>query len=379
MTMLVTPIIRFSYSPQIGRGSKAGDPQFRINIQSMPSKLETFRIVCCVHNEESVHNMITLLEASNPTEESPITAYVVHAVQYIGRSAPLLVPYEEHKKKFKRSDTPSNQIMRAFENYTKNSRGPVQIKAYTMVAPYKSMHHTIFRLAEDKLVPLIIIPFHENHQSLVETGHIRHFNLNVEAHSPCTVGILVDRGFPCRMSSSSFFCNIAVFFIGGPDDREALAYASRMSDNPEVGITVFRIIVRITKGKGKEEEETEFKLDESLIDEFKLRNLGNDQLNWQDIEVDDCVQVMTAISRSQGQYDLVMVGRRHSEISLRNEEIVQFVQYPELGVIGDMLASSDFCGGMVNVLVMQESRDLGIGAFRCDSMKNSESGFKFSA
>lgn len=181
------------------------------------------------------------------------------------------------------------------------------------------------------------------------------------------------------MSSSSFFCNIAVFFIGGPDDREALAYASRMSDNPEVGITVFRIIVRITKGKSKEEEEIEFKLDESLIDEFKLRNLGNDQLNWQDIEVDDCVQVMTAISRSQGQYDLVMVGRRHSEISLRNEEMVEFVQYPELGVIGDMLASSDFCGGMVNVLVMQESRDLGIGAFSCDSMKNSESGFKFSA
>ncbi|KAM5556769.1 cation/H(+) antiporter 15 [Rosa sericea] len=371
MTMLVTPMIRFSYIPPIWAGSKTNGPQVK-HIQSMASKSETFRILCCVHNEESVHSIITLLEASNPTEASPITVYVVHALHYIGRAAPVLVPCKKHKKKFKRSDTASDQIVQAFENYSKNSGGPVAVQAYTMVNPYKYMHQTIFRLAQDQLVPLIIIPFHENHQSLVDsnmTGPIRQFNLNVQAYSPCTVGILVDRGSHSRMRFSSFFYNIAVFFIGGPDDREALAYTSRMCDNPEVELTVFRIIVRINKSKGIEEE-TEFKLDESLVQEFKLRNLGNDRLNWHDIEVDDCVQVMTAISSSQGHYDLVMVGKRHSDISLRDEEMVEFVQNSELGVIGDMLASSDFCGGTVNVLVMQESRDLGIGAFRCDSLKS---------
>lgn len=69
------------------------------------------------------------------------------------------------------------------------------------------------------------------------------------------------------------------------------------------------------------------------------------------------MQLMDAIRQSHGDYDLVMVGRRHSEMSLSNEEMVDFMENAELGMIGDMLASSDFCGGMVNVLVMQESRE----------------------
>lgn len=67
------------------------------------------------------------------------------------------------------------------------------------------------------------------------------------------------------------------------------------------------------------------------------------RVNWRNINVDGGVQVMDAIRKLQGEYDLVMVGQRHSDMSLRDEEIVDFVHNPELGVIGDMLASSDFC------------------------------------
>ncbi|TQD74263.1 hypothetical protein C1H46_040197 [Malus baccata] len=49
--------------------------------------------------------------------------------------------------------------------------------------------------------------------------------------------------------------------------------------------------------------------------------------------------------------------------------MAEFVEHAELGVIGDMLASSDFCGGTVNVLVMQESMELGCGAFHRDWAK----------
>ncbi|CAB4301443.1 unnamed protein product [Prunus armeniaca] len=78
---------------------------------------------------------------------------------------------------------------------------------------------------------------------------------------------------------------------------------------------------------------------------------------------------MSAIKKLQGDYDLVMVGRRHVEMSLRDEEMAVFMEHPELGVIGDMLSSLDFCDGMMNVLVMQESRGLGCGAFRSDSAR----------
>lgn len=86
-------------------------------------------------------------------------------------------------------------------------------------------------------------------------------------------------------------------------------------------------------------------------------HLGNyDRMNWRNINVDDGVQVMDAIRKLQGEYGLVMVGRRHSDMSLREEVMVDFVHNPELGVIGDMLASSDFCDGMMNVLVLLESK-----------------------
>ncbi|KAK9913789.1 hypothetical protein M0R45_037598 [Rubus argutus] len=369
LTMMVTPVVRFSYAhtPHTRlRGSAKDSLQVR-NIQSLPKNSGMFRVLCCVHNEESAHSIITLLESSNPTEASPICAYIVHAVDLIGRSAPRLTPHKSEEKKLGRLDSPTHQMMRAFENYSDNSRGPAIIHAYTMVAPYKSMHETIFRLAQDKLVSLIIIPFHENRQSMVgtdSTGAIRQLNLHLQEFSPCTVGILVDRGLPCRPSVSYFSYVVALFFIGGPDDREALAYTSRLADNTDVGITVFRIIVmRTNKTEVDDDVETEFKLDESLLNEFKLRNTRNDRLDWHDIEADDGVGVVSAIMNSQGQYDLVMVGRRHFDVSLREEEMTGLLNNPELGVIGDMLASSDFCDGMANVLVMQESRSLSCRAF----------------
>ncbi|XP_020413034.1 cation/H(+) antiporter 15 [Prunus persica] len=311
MTMIATPLLRFSYNPKIRLGASTKRPRFR-SIQSIPSNFETFRILCCFHNQESIRNLITLLEALYPTLASPICAYVVHAVELIGRAAPLLVPHN----KLKHTNTPTHQMIQAFENYSDNSEGLVTIHAYDMIAPYKSMHDTIIRLAQDKVVPLIILPFHD-HQGTVDLtliASIRQFNINVQTNSPCTVGILVDRDLSSRLRLTSSSFNVAVIFIGGADDREALAHAARISGNPTVGMTVFRIILR-------------------------------------------------------GDYDLVMVGRRHVEMSLRDEEMAVFMEHPELGVVGDMLSSLDICDGMVNVLVMQERRGLGCGAFRSDSAR----------
>ncbi|XP_008234074.1 PREDICTED: cation/H(+) antiporter 15-like [Prunus mume] len=366
MTMIASPLVRFLYTPP--RASETILSRVR-NIQSMPSNSDMFRILCCFHNEESIPNIISLLEASNPTPSSPIYAYVVHAVELVGRAVPRLVPFntEKQKKKYTRKNSATRQMVRAFDNYLKISSGPVIIQAYTMIAPYKFMHESLFRLADDKFVPLIIVPFHENHPGVVGpsmVAAIRHFNANVQLYSQCTVGILVDRGMSCSLSSVHFSCNVALFFIGGADDREALAFTARMSGNPNVGMTVFRIALRSKLKERNEEEQVAAKLDESLVDEFRLRNIGNDRLDWLEIEVDDSVQLMDAVMNSQGSYDLVIVGRRHADTTLRDKEMSEFVENAELGVIGDIVASSDFCGGQVNVLVIQESRELGYGAFR---------------
>lgn len=384
VTMIATSSVHFLYSPQQRLGTSTKGSHIR-NIQSVQTN-SPFCILCCVHNEESIRSITSLIEASNPTEANPIFAYIIQAVELVGRAAPLLVPYKKKEgKKFSRINTLTHQMMQAFLNYSESSRGLVLIKSYTMIAPYKSMHETIVRLVDDKLIHLVIVPFHENHNVMIGynvTAAIRQFNINVQEYSPCTVGILVERGLSGRLSLSHFSYNVAAFFIGGPDDREALALAARMSGNQNVVVTVYRLILRkkLNEGNYNEEEEREARLDESMVDEFKMSNIGNDCLNWRDMEVEDSVQLMDAIINSQGDYDLVMVGRRHADKSLRDDEEMssEFVHYAELGMIGDLLASPDFCGGMVNVLVLQESRELSGtygSSFHSDSSQHSGNRF----
>merc|ERR1712100_691310 len=70
-------------------------------------------------------------------------------------------------------------------------------------------------------------------------------NKKVLANAPCSVGILIDRGLngSTRLAAKSVSHHIAVLFFGGPDDREALFYAWRMSEHPGVRVTVLRLII----------------------------------------------------------------------------------------------------------------------------------------
>ncbi|EEF41509.1 hypothetical protein RCOM_0687690 [Ricinus communis] len=77
---------------------------------------------------------------------------------------------------------------------------------------------------------------------------------------PCRVGILLDKGLN-EWNAHHLPCNIAVIFLGGNDDREALALASRMSSNPDASVTWLRIKVI----KDNKMDEIENQVDELLI------------------------------------------------------------------------------------------------------------------
>jgi len=105
----------------------------------------------------------------------------------------------------------------------------------------------------DKRVSLIIIPFQT---VLTADGRVEDakstfqaMNQYVLENATCSVGLLVDRGLgsimqtgPARNSSGSKGHRIAMIFIGGPDDREALAYAWRMAGHPGISLTVLRFL-----------------------------------------------------------------------------------------------------------------------------------------
>ncbi|TKY47587.1 Cation/H(+) antiporter 15 [Spatholobus suberectus] len=366
ITAIVTPLINLYYKhrPRVLHTPILYEGQPR-TIQSTPRNTE-FRIICCVHNEGNVRGVTSLLDSCNPMLESPICVYAIHLIELLGKSSPILLPIRRNKKFLSVNYPNTNHIMRAFENYSINSSGPVTVLPYVNVAPYKSMHDAICNLAQDKMVPFIITPFHEN-DNVDLVGHvaasIRKMNTIFQVHVPCTLGILVDRYSRLgACNNSNKFFNVGIFFLGGPDDREALALGIRMSERANTRVSLFRFIVnkKVCGSKFQltreecEEEEADIMLDEGLIDEFKGMKYRDGNVSCYEIMVEDGVEVLDAIRSLEGNYDLVMVGRRHTNGSLNGEEMATFIENAEiLGMLGDMLSSTEFCIGIVPVLVTQ--------------------------
>lgn len=71
--------------------------------------------------------------------------------------------------------------------------------------------------------------------------------------APCTVGVLVDRGFGSeeQVGSTDEAYRVCVVFFGGPDDREALELAGRMAEHPRVRVTVVRFTTPEKDGEEK--------------------------------------------------------------------------------------------------------------------------------
>ncbi|KAF2284443.1 hypothetical protein GH714_021900 [Hevea brasiliensis] len=234
MTGLVTPIVTTIYKP-----TRKFIPYKRRTIQRSKPDAE-LRILVCVHTPRNVPTIINLLEASQPTKRSPMCVYVLHLVELTGRASAMLIVHSTRKSgrpALNRTQAQSDHIINAFENYEQHAVF-VSVQPLTAISPYSTMHEDICNLAEDKRVAFIIIPFHK--QQTVDGGMeatnpaFRMVNQNVLANSPCSVGILVDRGLSgsTRLATNQISHNVAVLFFGGPDDREALSYAWRMSEQP---------------------------------------------------------------------------------------------------------------------------------------------------
>ena len=372
MTSICIPLIKnlYKHGSRVTMVKSIHDGGVR-TIQNTPENSE-FNIICCMHNDGNVRSMISLLEVCNPTQKSPLCVHVIHLTELLGKSTPILLPINMKNKKTLSIHYPtSNHILRAFENYSKNSEGPVTIHSYINVSPYNSMHEAICNLAEDKSVPLLIIPFHENDQGTSSdiVTSIRDLDINFQARAQCTVGILVDRYSRISISTTKLSFNVAIFFIGGKDDREALALAIRMLDRPNTSVTLFSFIVhnenninnsddvnfKIDEEEEEEDEKLENMLDESMIDEFKGKKLNIDNVVCHEIVVEGYTQLLEAL-RGLGneQYDLVMVGKRHNIGNLTDEEMTNFMENANLlGVFGEMLSSTEFCDGKVPILVLQ--------------------------
>nr|XP_043612070.1 cation/H(+) antiporter 15 [Erigeron canadensis] len=387
MTAIITPAVTILYKP----ARRSVTYKRRTILKTKPDT--DLRTLICIHTPRNVPTIINLLEASNPTKRSPLCIFALHLVELTGRASAMLIVHNSRKSgrpAANRTQAQSDHIIKAFENFEQQT-GYISVQPVTAISPYSTMHEDICRVAEDKRVAFIILPFHK--QQTVDGGMeatnpaYRLINQNVLANSPCSVGILVDRGFGATSRiavGNQIAHHIAVVFIGGPDDREALAFAWRMSGHPSNTLTVMRFIAGEPQTSGRNDDpgiltvvtdsDRERQKDEEFINQFKARIANEGSIVYNETVVNNGEETMAAIRSVDNDHDLFIVGRGQG-MSPLTAGLTDWSECPELGAIGDLLASSDFAA-TVSVLVIQhyvgsdDLEDFGDAASPTDSPRN---------
>lgn len=182
----------------------------------------------------------------------------------------------------------------------------------------------------------------------------------------CSVGILVDRGFGLvtNISSSNVpVVEVSVIFIGGRDDREALAYSGRVARHPGVRLTVIRFLVESNSentqrrpGMYKEatkEQLEDMKLDDETFASFYERHIAGGRVAYTEKHMANSSETFATLKSFEGQYSLIIVGRSIKTNSILTMGMNDWQQCPELGPIGDVLSGSDF-SGRTSVLIIKQ-------------------------
>nr|POE55467.1 cation/h(+) antiporter 15 [Quercus suber] len=312
------------------------------------------RILVCIHSQENVCTIINLLEISHAPPETHISVIGIALVQLEGRSHAMLIPHEASSTQHPRT-TGRDLIINALTRYELQSEGSASVEAFTSISPFDITHNDICRVAMDKRATIVIVPFHKQWaiDGAIESVNrgIKAMNLKVLESAPCSVGILIDRGVlngSMSLVVGHPLYHVAVIYLGGVDDAEALAYGARMTDNEKVDLTVVRFLIFGAENTKDRKHESD------LINEYREANAGNDRFVIVEEVVRNGVDLSTSIREMADCFDLILVGRHHQDSPLLYG-LGDWSECPELGVIGDMLASPDL-GITASVLVIQQQR-----------------------
>ncbi|XP_059275103.1 cation/H(+) antiporter 15-like [Lycium ferocissimum] len=347
--VIITPLIRF-----LLRAIEQQAPTKRRTLQHSKPDSE-LRILVCVHELQSVPTMVNLLEASNATEQSPIGVIALVLIELAGRAAPLLITHNHSQGAIPQDASISLQIINALRQYELAYESCVTLQPFTTITHFELMHEDICRVALDQNATFIILPFHKHWEIDGSVGTssraIQNINSKVIKKAPCSVGILVDRGIlkgsMASLNNQGVY-RVAVVYIGGPDDAESLAYGARLARHQTVSITLIRFLMFGF------DNARERKLDNSLIEAVRYENSTNENFVYEEHVTRDGVGLSASLRGLEDRFDLIVVGRHHEDSPLL-VGLGAWSECPELGVVGDFLASSDV-GITASVLVVQQQR-----------------------
>ncbi|KAK1577700.1 hypothetical protein Q3G72_024055 [Acer saccharum] len=338
------------------------------NLMGLKPNME-LPIVAVIHVSDNVDSIINLLEASWPTKDNPMTVDVLHLIKLSGQATPIFISHQ--KNRTLSGNSYSENLIVSFNNFQGNNWGAVSVNVYTAISPPSLMHDDICTLAFDKLASLVILPFHRRWymDGSIESdnNYIRTLNARVLEKAPCSVGILVDRGnmrqatmMPPDSSSSPDHndlpsYNVALVFLGGNDDREALTFAKRMAQDTRISLTVLHLTAN-DNTQPRANKHWDDMQDSEVLRDVKT----NGYINYMHKEVADGHETAMIIRSLVNNFNLIIVGRRDKLESQQTSGLIEWSEFPELGVLGDLFASVDYSGRCSVFVVQQQETVVGM-------------------
>ncbi|XP_022759456.1 cation/H(+) antiporter 2-like [Durio zibethinus] len=371
-TLIVAPVVAIL----LNREESCAHYPTTLEILNPESEL---RMLACVYVPRHVSGHVSLMSALGGCPNAPIKPYMVHLVELPKkRKSKLMYHQLEDGDQFSdEEEYGGNDVLEindAVDSFTSGTK--ILIHQSKLVSSFLSINEDLCNGAEDMRVSIIFLPFHK-HQRIdgkMENSmeEIRTINQKVIRHAPCSVGIFVDRGQTGFQQPHGYpsVQNIATLFFGGPDDREALACSKRISMHGQVSLTVFRFIPTSSRNNSwindasHQDEEvimaisnvgTENEIDNAFVETFYNRYVAQGKAGFIEKYVSNGLETAAALKEIAEMYSLFIVGKGGRGNSPLTTGLSDWEECPELGSVGDLLASSemDISG---SILVIQRHR-----------------------
>ncbi|XP_010227421.1 cation/H(+) antiporter 19 [Brachypodium distachyon] len=319
------------------------------------------RVLACFHASRGIPTLINLVEASRGTRRSKLTMYAMHLVELSERSSAISMVQRARRNglpfssRGKQGGGGGGEVVQvAFEAFQRLSA--VKVKPMTAISDLATIHEDIVASAVHKRAALIVLPFHKmlSHdgtalEPLDRAYH--HVNVRVLRKAPCSVAVLVDRalGGMAQVSAPEVSYSVLLLFFGGPDDREALAYASRMAEHPGIALTVARFTGSTAPGD-HDKPAAAAAAEVVPMDEEAIRKyvVVSGSVRYEEVAAEGRQEVAAAIKAMGRGKNLVVTGRSARAAPV----LVEKSDCPELGPVGSYLATAEF-SATASVLVVQ--------------------------
>ncbi|KAI4354816.1 hypothetical protein L6164_003650 [Bauhinia variegata] len=335
---------------------------------------EELRILSCVYDPRQISTILALVLALNGSKSSPSICYLMHLIELVKKIKNNMFFHQKENAELSDEEEyhGGNDIVEindAVDSFTAETK--ILIHNKRTVCPFETMYEDVCNDAEDLHAAIVLLPFHK-HQRIdgkMESGKegMRITNQKVLRHGPCSTGILVQRGNArvpefSELITSEITQNVVTLFFGGPDDREAIAWSIRMAKHPRINLTVMRFLASASASASSQGspgenaplleqkeilmslsgEETVNEVDNTFMVDFYNRHVASGQIAYVEKNVEGGAETLAALRDIGSLYSLFIVGKGGRGNCSLTIGMSDWEECPELGAVGDVMASSDF-------------------------------------